>query len=105
MHGRESPAVAEERGRFGALSVFAGGEWPVSAMLWPGESPRVPEIDNHVRFLMRVRVVQAQDCACTVAPAIVVAGHTRVGPAHRAVVRGLHHANEKPSCTRKVRCL
>ena len=52
-------------GRFGAISAFAGGEWPLSAMLCPCEPRRVSEIDNHVKFLMTVRVVQALDCACT----------------------------------------
>ena len=62
MHDRAPGVATEERGRFGALFAFAGGEWPVSAMLWPCERQRVPEIENHVRFLMRVRVVQTLDC-------------------------------------------
>ena len=64
-HGQGSSAGAEERGRVGAPSVFAGGEWPVSAMLWPCEPPRMSEMGSHVRFLTRVRVVQAPDRACT----------------------------------------
>ena len=34
-------------------------------MLWPCEPQRAPEIDNHVHFLIRVRVVQELDCVCT----------------------------------------
>ena len=34
-------------------------------MLWPCEPQRAPEIDNHVHFLIRVRVVQAPGRACT----------------------------------------
>ena len=60
-HGQGSPAGAEERGRVGVPSVFAGGEWPVSAMLWPCEPPRMSEMGSHVRFLTRVRVVQHLD--------------------------------------------
>ena len=37
----------------------------MSAMLWPCEPQRAPEIDNHVNFLIRVRVVQELDCVCT----------------------------------------
>ena len=62
MHGRGPCVVTEERGRFVALLLFSGGEWPVSVILWPCEPPRVPEIENHVRFVMRVRVVQTLDC-------------------------------------------
>ena len=34
-------------------------------MLWPCEPPRMSEMGSHVRFLTRVRVVQAPDRACT----------------------------------------
>ena len=49
-HGQGSSAGAEERGRVGAPSVFAGGEWPVSAMLWPCEPPRMPEMGKSRPF-------------------------------------------------------
>ena len=37
------------------------------------------------------------------APAIVVAGRARVGPAQRVVKNGLHTAKDRPPCTEKVR--